>query len=200
MHTLRFPFAATVGLFIALAVFSVLSGLVSRPVTGGRAVDTRRIEFTRKIIELPLETRRETKIVRQPPPVLPPGPRIDGRVDIAENPVTFQRTGFTVAVGGGNQPLPIGQDRDVLPIVRVPPDYPEHQAKLGVEGWVKVQFSITAIGTVRDAVVVDGEPKGSFDDAALKAIARWRYNPRVENGVAVERVGLQTVIRFQLEQ
>jgi protein TonB len=43
-------------------------------------------------------------------------------------------------------------------------------------------------------------PKNIFDDAALKAIARWRYNPKVENGVAVERVGVQTRIVFQLEQ
>jgi len=199
MHALRFPFAATVGLFIALALFSVLSGLVGRPIAIGKAVDTRRIDFTRKVVALPLQTKRQTKIVRQPPPVLPPGPRIGSTVDIGENPVSFQRTGFTVGIGGGGHPPPIGQDRDVLPIVRVPPDYPERQAALGVEGWVKVQFSITAIGTVRDAIVVDGEPKGAFDDAALKAIARWRYNPRVENGVAVERVGLQTVIRFQLQ-
>jgi protein TonB len=187
-------------LFIALAVFSVLSGLVGRPIAIGKAVDTRRIDFTRKVIELPLQTKRQTKIVREPPPVLPPNPRIGGKTDIGENPVPFQRTGLTVAIGGGGHPpLPMGQDREVLPMVRVAPDYPERQAALGVEGWVKVQFSITAIGTVRDAIVVDGEPKGAFDDAALKAIARWRYNPRVENGVAVERVGLQTVIRFQLQ-
>ena len=43
-------------------------------------------------------------------------------------------------------------------------------------------------------------PHNFFDDAALKAIARWRYNPRVEGGVAVERVGVQTIIRFQLDQ
>ena len=43
-------------------------------------------------------------------------------------------------------------------------------------------------------------PKSIFDDAALKAIARWRYNPKVENGTAVERVGVQTRIVFQLEQ
>jgi outer membrane biosynthesis protein TonB len=43
-------------------------------------------------------------------------------------------------------------------------------------------------------------PQNIFNDAALKAIARWRYNPKVENGVAVERVGVQTIIRFQLEQ
>jgi protein TonB len=49
-------------------------------------------------------------------------------------------------------------------------------------------------------MVVEAQPKGVFDDAALKAIARWRYNPRVEGGVAVERVGVRTIIRFVLEQ
>ena len=62
-----------------------------------------------------------------------------------------------------------------------------------------MQFSVTATGSVRDPVVVASEPGTIFDEAALKAIARWRYNPRVESGVAVERVGLQTIIRFELE-
>ncbi len=64
---------------------------------------------------------------------------------------------------------------------------------------MQVRFSVTAAGTVRDAVIVASEPGTIFDEAALKAIARWRYNPRVVNGVAVERVGLQTIIRFELE-
>ena len=62
-----------------------------------------------------------------------------------------------------------------------------------------MRFSVTSIGTVRDAQVVDSEPGTIFDEAALKAIARWRYKPRVQNGEAVERVGLQTIIRFELE-
>jgi protein TonB len=65
---------------------------------------------------------------------------------------------------------------------------------------VQVHFTITAIGTVKDPIVVNAEPTDTFDDAALKAIARWRYNPKVENGVAVERVGVQTRIVFELEQ
>jgi protein TonB len=199
MHTLRFPFAAISGLFIALAVFSVLSGLVSKPIKLGEIVTPRRIEFTRKIIENPVEPKHPQKIVRPPPPIVPPGQPIDVGVNTGDNVVTIQRTDVSIRIDHGHS-LPIGQDRDVMPIVRVPPEYPPREAARGIEGWVKVQFSITAIGTVRDAIVVDAEPKGSFDDAALKAIARWRYNPKIEGGVPVERVGLQTVIRFQLEQ
>ena len=92
-----------------------------------------------------------------------------------------------------------GSDRDVIPLVRIAPDYPPRALSRGLEGWVKVQFTITPTGTVKDPKVVDAMPKEMFDDAALKAIARWRYNPRVEGGVAVERVGVQTIIRFQLE-
>ena len=78
----------------------------------------------------------------------------------------------------------------------IPPDFPPG---VNTEGWVKVQFSITAAGTVRDAFVVDASPKGVFDSAALKAIARWRYSPKVDGGVAVESVGLQTLIHFELQ-
>ena len=92
-----------------------------------------------------------------------------------------------------------GSDRGVAPLVRVNPDYPRRALERGIEGWVHVRFTITAAGTVKDLVVVDAEPKGVFDEAASKAVLRWRYNPRVENGVAVERVGEQTLIRFKLE-
>ncbi|MGH8246953.1 MAG: energy transducer TonB, partial [Gammaproteobacteria bacterium] len=63
-----------------------------------------------------------------------------------------------------------------------------------------VQFTITAAGTVKDAKVVASDPKNIFDDAALRAIARWRYNPKILDGAAVERVGVQTKITFQLEK
>jgi protein TonB len=96
--------------------------------------------------------------------------------------------------------LQAGSDTDVIPLVRIAPEYPPRALRRGVEGWVQVQFTITATGAVKDAVVVAADPPGLFDEAALRSIARWRYNPKVEGGVAVERVGVQTVIRFVLEQ
>ena len=93
-----------------------------------------------------------------------------------------------------------GTDRDVIPTVRVPPEYPARAQARGIEGWVQIQFAVTPTGTVRDPVVVAAEPQGFFEEAALKAILRWRYSPRVDGGVAVERVGFQTVLRFELQK
>jgi protein TonB len=100
-------------------------------------------------------------------------------------------------VGRGLRPR--GFDGDVITIVDVPPEYPQRAIEGNIEGWVQVRFSVTALGTVSDAVVVASEPGTVFDDAALAAIARWRYDPRVENGEAIERAGVQTIIRFTLE-
>ena len=100
---------------------------------------------------------------------------------------------------GHDRGLVPGVDGDVIPRVRVNPEYPPRAIAGSIEGWVQVRFTVTAVGTVRDAIVVASEPATIFNEAALKAIARWRYNPRVENGEAVERVGLQTVFRFELE-
>lgn len=50
-------------------------------------------------------------------------------------------------------------------------------------------------GSVRDATVVASEPGTVFD----AAVARWPYNPRIDRDVAVERVGLQALIRFEFD-
>jgi periplasmic protein TonB len=206
MHALRFPFAAGSGLFVTLAVFALLWTFVGRPIDVGPMIKARDINFTKQIVETPIATKRPEKIVRRPPPFVPADSGIRGK-DVDVTPVRPDRlelmrydAGKLVAGTGRSGLPPIGQDRDVIPLVRVPPEYPASEATRGTEGWVEVQFSITATGSVRDAFIVDASPKGVFEAAALKAIGRWRYNPKIESGVAVERVGLQTVIRFQLEK
>jgi protein TonB len=94
----------------------------------------------------------------------------------------------------------VGIDRDPLPVVRIDPDYPAGALRGGIEGWVEVQFSVTATGAVRDVVIVDSHPKNMFDEAVLKAVGRWRYNPKVDGGIAVERIGMRTRILFELDR
>jgi protein TonB len=88
---------------------------------------------------------------------------------------------------------------DIIPLVVIRPMYPRDAAMKGIEGWVKVEFTITEIGTVKDPRVIDSEPPRIFNREALRAILKWKFKPRVVDGVAVERPATQ-IIGFDLEQ
>jgi TonB family protein len=80
----------------------------------------------------------------------------------------------------------------------VEPRYPARALEQGIEGWVDMEFTVATDGSTRDAIVRAAEPLGIFDRAALEAVARWRYEPRMINGSVVEqRVAAR--VRFQLK-
>ena len=200
MVAIRGPFSALGGALFAATLFLGLAQLVSVPFDVPPLIDADRINFTRQIVDSVVVTAREPRVEREPPIYEPGPPRLGGgERDGGIGPVPFFRPVIDRGAAGRRGIGLRGIDGDVIPVVRQNPEYPPRALTSGTEGWVQVQFSVTAIGTVRDAVVVASEPGTIFDDAALKAIARWRYNPRVESGEAVERVGLQTIIRFELE-
>jgi len=91
-----------------------------------------------------------------------------------------------------------GSDRDIVPLVRVDPEYPPRAKQQGVEGYVDLEFTITPVGTVKDPKVIGASPALVFDRAAIQAVRKWRYNPKTENGVAVARSGVQVRLRFQI--
>jgi TonB family protein len=53
-------------------------------------------------------------------------------------------------------------------------------------GYVVVRFNIGASGRVGNIEVVESQPQGVFDQAAQDAVRKWVYEPRKENGVAVD--------------
>jgi len=87
---------------------------------------------------------------------------------------------------------------DVVPLVRINPDYPVAALRRGREGWVQMEFEITELGAVANARVVESSDP-LFDEAALAALRRWRYAPKIIDGLPVTRPGVQTRIVFQLE-
>ncbi len=200
MHALRIPIAALAGAVFTSSMFWLLWSLVETSFDVGDRAEAARIEFSRMRRDTEVATKRDEKVERERPPPTPQTPRMAFSAGGIDNNVA-QLTPIVDARGAmSRMSMSAGSDRDVIPLVRINPDYPPRALSRGLEGWVQVQFTITATGTVKDAIVVNAQPKNIFDDAALKAIARWRYNPKVDAGVAVERVGVQTIIRFQLEQ
>lgn len=87
---------------------------------------------------------------------------------------------------------------DIIPVVVIRPMYPREAAISGTEGWVKVEFTITEAGIVKDPRVIDASPARIFDREAIRAILKWKFKPRVVDGVAVDRRATQ-VIEFTLD-
>ena len=199
MLAIRAPFSALGGALLSVGLFIGLAKLVNVPFEiADRAPVPPPFTFKAPRPDTPVQPTRDDKLKYEPPqlqPRPPGGIGGDGSVNVRPIKYTQPTLGERPRLDRGLRRF----DGDVTRVLQVPPEYPPSAIAGNIQGWVRVRFTVTAIGTVRDAVVVDSEPGTVFDDAALKAIARWRFNPRVEDGEAVERVGLQYLFRFELE-
>jgi len=85
----------------------------------------------------------------------------------------------------------------------------------GLTGWAIVEFTVTAQGTVKDAVAIENcgwvqnarsedectdSPNSVFDSAAENAALKFKYKPKIVDGEPVETAGVQNKITFQLTE
>ena len=87
---------------------------------------------------------------------------------------------------------------DYLPIVRVAPVYPARALSRGLEGYVDMSFTVTTTGTVRDPIVLFST-SSLFERAAERAVLKFKYKPRVVDGIPVDVAGVKTRITFKIE-
>lgn len=76
-----------------------------------------------------------------------------------------------------NSRAPEPTNAALIPISQVQPLYPRELAARGVEGWVSLRFEVHQDGSVGNVNVINGSPRGVFDQAARQAVLRWRYRP-----------------------
>ncbi len=65
-------------------------------------------------------------------------------------------------------------------------------------GWVELSFVVGADGRARDIGVLNASPPGLYEEPAIAAVRRWRFEPAREGGIAVER-RTSVRLRFQPE-
>ena len=87
---------------------------------------------------------------------------------------------------------------DVKPKVqsRPPLEYPAEAAKNGTKGYVVINILIAKDGSVEIAKVLESQPAGVFDTAALNAVRSWRFSPAMYKAKPVKMWAKQK-IRFQ---
>jgi len=92
-----------------------------------------------------------------------------------------------IEIGGRTTPsISAPTDGQAVAIVHVQPQYPESAVTRGIEGWVRLGFTVSETGTCEDIVVLAAEPSDIFNRAAVRALERWRYRPRIDGGRPVK--------------
>ncbi|MBM3312457.1 MAG: TonB family protein, partial [Candidatus Aminicenantes bacterium] len=80
-------------------------------------------------------------------------------------------------------PVRKGETRPAQVVRRVEPEYPDLARQARVEGDVTVQVTVGPSGRIERAFVVKGE--GLLDEAALKAVRQWTFEPALQDGTPV---------------
>ena len=200
----RLLIALTLSAAVTLGLFFLMQSLIvnSTPALTTPAVGSV-LDFVRVKKEEQIE-RKERKPQKPPKPDTPP-PQMQQPAPeaVAPDAAGGGAMDFSADVGAdmtlsGGLALE-GGDGEYLPIVKVAPVYPRRALQRGIEGFVIVEFTVTTAGTVRDPIVIEANPAGIFEQAAMDAALKFKYKPRVVNGVASEVGGVQNRITFQME-
>jgi protein TonB len=193
-----FAFACALGLFSLMYAVVHVSGHGVKKTEMLQAVDFVRLRRDSQVESL--ERRKPP-----PPPPKPPPPPSKMRVETAS--VQANGGGFAMPnvnlnanVGGGAFLGQMGSgggggifDGDIIPLQRIPPAYPRDAARNGITGWVQLEVLVNPDGSVRTARVLDAKPRGLFEAAAVQAVLRWKFKPKVVNGLPVEQKGAQKI-------
>ena len=206
---MRFIVALALAVGISLALFLLMHYMIAggdRQIAKAESYSV--VDFVRLKRERDTEVRKRDLPKKPPPPKTPPPPP-QLKVAKTDDPdlpqlkmPTPKIAGFKLGGGpflGGIAGSPGQGDGEVVPLVRIAPQYPRKAAMAGTEGWVKLEFTITEAGTVVDPVVLEAQPPRTFNRAAIRAILRWKFKPKIEDGKPVQRRATQ-VIEFKLSE
>ena len=88
-------------------------------------------------------------------------------------------------------------DGPLVSLIRVTPNYPGRAELDGLEGYAIVQFDVLADGSVANVSVVESSDR-VFERPAIEAAKRFRFKPRVAEGVPQMTTGLRNLFRFEM--
>lgn len=188
--------------FVTIALFVIMYNLIiPDAVEIEDAGDALRISINDEVAEV--EARRRDTTIDDVDQVDPPPPPPQIERQAAEQPtegldtIVGQIPEFDAPQLASDSVSFSVSDRDAQPLVRIEPQYPVRAAERGVEGTCAVRFDVTPDGTPTNVQILTCS-SSMFERSSIRAVERWRYNPKIEDGVPVARRGVETQFNYQL--
>jgi len=85
-------------------------------------------------------------------------------------------------------------DRDVQPLVRIPPVIPPRAEK---SGHCRMQYDVSPEGVPFNVTAIKCTDS-VFENASVSTVKKWKFNPKIVNGRAVSRSGVENKVSFRL--
>ncbi|GEK09813.1 energy transducer TonB [Pseudoalteromonas sp. SCSIO 43201] len=96
-------------------------------------------------------------------------------------------------------PMKVQADGYWVQTQRSEPLYPIDAARKGLSGCVTLSIAITPEGKAGGYKVIQSYPEGVFDDAALQAVNKWRWEPEPGNSTR-QAILIDTKLEFWVTQ
>jgi protein TonB len=197
---MRYGIGLVLGLLVTLGLFLMMQALIKSDRSGlNEGVQGKLVDFVR--LDEDVDVQLKDRKPKPPPPPDEPPPNMPKP--------SFDTSAQTqgIAIGQVNAKVDLNiqgtggftSDGEYLPIVKVAPVYPRRAQQRGITGYVLLEFTVTSTGAVKDPVVIEAQPEGIFDNAAIQAALKFKYKPKVVDGQPVEVAGVRNLIKFELE-
>jgi periplasmic protein TonB len=154
--------------------------------------------------ETPEQQLERLAALPPPPPAMPAGLSPDAPTitvpAMTAPPIAASSISVPVALGGGGMTLGAAgnfagfagrgtgtgsgsgygrgqgfKGHELIPLSTARPQMPEWACEKKLRGWVEVVFTVMPNGRVQDVKLVDADPRGVFETAAIESISHWIY-------------------------
>ncbi|MEZ8101863.1 energy transducer TonB [Vibrio bivalvicida] len=201
----RLLIATPIALSCVVAIFSFMAWMVD--INHRRAPEpSEALSFNMVMVENEQEVQRRQRSVPKPPKA----PQVPQQMTMSQanteltqvSPVAQSVSGLNTAIEGLAISAPsfgdFGVNQQAMPLYRVEPRYPTKALKRSAEGYVIMTFTIDPTGRPVDVEVTEANPKRMFEREAIRALKKWKYQPKVVDGSAVAQPGQTVTVEFKI--
>ncbi|OAN12962.1 energy transducer TonB [Photobacterium jeanii] len=192
--------AVTLGLFTFMA-WMVDNGHRGKPET------SETLAFDMVMVEQERAAQRRQRAVPEQPDTPEPPPQATPTAQsqtVAVSSPVMPTLALDAAVSGVAINMPkfsdFGSNQQAMPLYRVEPRYPPRALKQGAEGYVVMSFTIDPQGRPTDVKVLEANPRRLFEKEAIRALRKWKYQPKVVDGKAIAQLGQTVRLEFKISK